>query len=80
MRKLIIKNEDVYTIGENKYFKFRCDGRQMRDINCNLEKNNAGVLRSIIYYCNLDIEGNEPKSELVEIILNSKCLTMEKKN
>ena len=77
MKQLIIKQNDIYDVGGIKYFKYMNKNYTIRDINCNLENNQKFTLEQIAKYCELEYE-KLTKSQLVELILNSNCLVLEK--
>lgn len=39
MKQLVIKQEDIYKVGDIKYFKFQYDYRVVRDVNTDISKN-----------------------------------------
>jgi hypothetical protein len=77
MKQLIIKCNDIYEVDGIKFFKYTIANCIIRDIYCNLEKNQKYLLEQIARFCDLKFD-KISKSELVELILNSNCLVLEK--
>lgn len=75
MKQLVIKQEDIYKVGDIEYFKFQYDYRILRDINADLSKNDKYILEMIAEKCELNYKGLH-KKQLVELIENSGCLVL----
>ena len=80
MRQIIIKQNDIYQINSEKYFKFTIHGQNYRDYNCDLNKNNSYELRLILGFCLPEykkLNKKLNKKQMVSLILESKCLILE---
>lgn len=75
MKQLVIKQEDIYKVADNEYFKFQYDYRIVMDIYVDISKNNKYILEMIAKKCELDYKKLN-KKKLVELIENSNCLVL----
>lgn len=75
MNQLVIKQEDIYKVDDNEYFKFTYLCYVQRDVYVELSKNNKYILEMIAQICNLNYKGLG-KKQLVELIENSGCLVL----
>ena len=75
MKQLVIKQEDIYKVGDIEYFKFQYDYRVVRDVNTDISKNDKYVLVMIAEKCELDYKKLN-KKQLIVMIENSGCLVL----
>ena len=75
MKQITINHINIYKLGNEDYFDLPIifENKQMRNINCKLNKNLIYVLQYIARYCELDYKKLK-KNDLIKLILDSNCL------
>lgn len=78
MTPIVINKSDLYEIDDIVYFKYKFGNVTFVDLNTNLILNQTFILRNIITHSGLNIPNLNKlkKKDLLQIIINSKCLIM----
>lgn len=79
MKQLIIKNQDIYKVGVNEYFRFKYNDAYLLNFHTDLSKNPKHVIEIIASVCELDYKGLK-KKQLVDLIEKSNCVILENEN
>lgn len=79
MRQLVIKQDDIYKVGDIEYFKFHYYNRIFRDVYTDISKNEKYILEMIAKKCELNYKKLN-KKQLAEIIEKSGCLVLDNNN
>jgi hypothetical protein len=79
MKQLVIKQENIYKVGDIEYFKFEYHNKVVRDVYIDISKNNKYILEYIANKCEFDYKKLN-KKQLAEMIEKSGCLVLGNNN